>query len=74
MFNNFIQYRIEEGVDTVLQTYNYDDKKLVMKYYPHGSCGVDKIGRPVIVEWVGIVKFKELLEICKFERVSRMYI
>ena len=50
MFNNFIQYRIDKGVDSVLQTYNYDDKKLVMKYYPRKSCGVDKISRPVIVE------------------------
>jgi len=71
MFSNFLNYRKENGIEDILNTFKSEDRKLVLKYYPRSCVGVDKIGRPLLIDRCGIVKFKELIEICTEERLYR---
>ena len=65
MFRVYIDYRRENNLDTILQTFKIDPDlaKNVNKYYPRGYCGVDKIGRPVYIEREGFINPGKLWEL-----------
>lgn len=50
MFANYMNYRKENGIDTILTDFVYDKRPQVAEHYPAGYCGVDKIGRPIYIE------------------------
>lgn len=64
MFRAYVEYRKENNLDTILQTFKIDPDlaKNVNKYYPRGYCGVDKIGRPIYIEREGFVNPGKLWE------------
>ena len=50
MFSKYMDYRKENGINTILQDFTYDKRTEVAQHYPAGYCGVDKIGRPIYIE------------------------
>ena len=74
MFTNFIEWRKNENVDSIIAEYDYTEKKEVLEIYPHGYYGTDKLGRPVYIERFGILDVTKLFEITSEERIVRHYI
>ena len=74
MWQNFINWRNEQGVDDIIETYNYSERAVVEEVYPHGYHGVDKQGRPVYIERFGLLDVPRLFERTTEERIVRHYI
>lgn len=74
MFQNYINWRKEEGVDTILQTYDMTEYNAMREHYPHGYHGVDKQMRPVYIERIGIMDVPKTFELSTPERLVKHYI
>ena len=74
MFTNFMNWRRDQEVDTIIDTYQFDERAAVQEVYPHGYHGVDKLCRPVYIERFGLLNVPRLFEITTEERMIRHYI
>jgi hypothetical protein len=74
MFQNFANWRIEQSVDEVIDTYKFTERAQVQEVYPHGYHGVDNQGRPVYIERFGLLDVPRLFAITTEERMIRHYI
>jgi hypothetical protein len=50
MFENYMVYRKENNLDSIIADFNFDKRMEVFNNYKRGYCGVDKIGRPIYIE------------------------
>ena len=73
MFTKFVNWREKEEVDTIIDSYKYEERAAVQEVYPHGYHGVDKLGRPVYIERFGILNTTKLFQVTTQERVVRHY-
>jgi len=71
MFTNFIVWRRENNVDTIIEDFDFSERDAVQAIYPHGYHGVDRIGRPIYIERIGILNVPKLFEITTEERMIR---
>ncbi|KAI0269387.1 CRAL-TRIO domain-containing protein [Gloeopeniophorella convolvens] len=62
------QWRKDEKVDELVQTFDFKEKEEVNKYYPQYYHKIDKEGRPVYIERVGKLDIKALYAITTQER------
>jgi len=53
MFNNFINWRRENDVDNVIESYKFEEHHDVLQVYPHGYHKTDKKGRPIYIDRAG---------------------
>lgn len=53
MFAKYMEYRKENGINTILTDFVYDKRQEVAAHYPAGYCGIDKLGRPIYIELNG---------------------
>ncbi|KAK8520834.1 hypothetical protein V6N13_076970 [Hibiscus sabdariffa] len=88
MFLNYLQWRKDYGVDTIhkaskVQAISYlfmhEDFKFaeleeVKKCYPHGFHGIDRNGRPVYIERVGMVDLNALLQVTSIDRFVKYHV
>lgn len=58
MFKAFIEWRQKHEVDTILKTYVFNELPEVKQFYPHGYHKVDKLGRPIYIERIGLLKLQ----------------
>lgn len=72
MWNNFIQWRKENNVDTI-DTFVFHELEEVKKFYPHGYFRTDRKGRPVYIERLGKLKLTELFKVTTQDRLIRHY-
>ncbi len=66
-------WRQENGVDDAMN-FEFTEIDEVRKQYPHGYYKVDKYGRPVYMERLGLVDLDNLLSITNEERLKKYLI
>ena len=71
MCAKYFEWRNAENVDTILVNFEYAELEAVKKCFVHGYHGVDKQGRPVILERMGMIDIPNLLAATTPERLCR---
>ncbi|KAL7182770.1 hypothetical protein ACSBR1_041448 [Camellia fascicularis] len=71
MFLQYLKWREEFEVDTIVKEFKFEEYKEVKKCYPHGFHGVDKYGRPLYIERVGMVDLNAFLQITTIDRLMK---
>ncbi|CAG9321265.1 unnamed protein product [Blepharisma stoltei] len=73
MFQNYLRWRQEFGVDQIM-SYEFPELEQVKACYPHGFHKTDSHGRPIYIERIGSLDLKRLFEITTEERMIRYYV
>ncbi|KAJ0962014.1 hypothetical protein J5N97_029842 [Dioscorea zingiberensis] len=73
-FLNMLKWRDEFGVDAIVKDFKYDEYETVKKLYPHGFHGVDRNGRPVYIERVGMADLIAMLNVTTIDRYVKYHI
>ncbi|CAJ1928416.1 unnamed protein product [Sphenostylis stenocarpa] len=74
MFQNCLNWRKEFRVDLLPKEFNFTEYNEVKKCYPHGFHGVDRFGRPVYIERIGMVDLNKLGQVTTFERFIKHHV
>ncbi|KAG6849748.1 hypothetical protein H0H93_005546 [Arthromyces matolae] len=62
------EWRKEEGVNDILETFDFKEKREVDKWYPQYYHKTDKDGRPIYIEIIGQVDITELYKVTTQDR------
>ncbi|KAK6137574.1 hypothetical protein DH2020_028678 [Rehmannia glutinosa] len=74
MFMKYIKWREEFGVDAISKEFKYEEYEEVKKCYPHGFHGVDRYGRPVYIERIGMVDLDRFLQVTTIDRFVKHHV
>ncbi|KHN42702.1 phosphatidylinositol/phosphatidylcholine transfer protein SFH11-like [Glycine soja] len=74
MFQNYLKWRKDFRVDVLSKEFNFTEYDEVKKCYPHGYHGVDRYGRPVYIERIGMVDLNKLGQVTTFERFIKHHV
>ncbi|KAJ3140079.1 cytosolic factor, phosphatidylinositol/phosphatidylcholine transfer protein [Physocladia obscura] len=67
-------WRKENGVDTIIDTFEFPEYTAALKFYPRFYHKTDKIGRPVYVEQLGLLNLSQLFSVSTEERMQRNHV
>ncbi|KAH9607132.1 hypothetical protein KSS87_005060 [Heliosperma pusillum] len=73
-FLKYLKWREEYGVDAIFKEFKFDEYQQVQKHYPHGFHGVDRFGRPVYIERMGMLDIDALLRVTTVERLVKHHV
>ncbi|XP_025803622.1 phosphatidylinositol/phosphatidylcholine transfer protein SFH5-like isoform X5 [Panicum hallii] len=62
MFLNMLKWREDCSVDAIANEFKFEEYDAVKRCYPHGFHGVDKFGRPLYIERIGLVDLSKLMQ------------
>ncbi len=69
MFSNFVAKRKQFNLDTILDDFTYPELQEVKKHFEFCCHGIDKLGRPIYVEKMGVIDVPKLLTVTTEERL-----
>ncbi|KAL6178346.1 hypothetical protein ACLB2K_049864 [Fragaria x ananassa] len=73
-FLTYLKWREDYKVDAIPKEFKFEEYESVKKCYPHGFHGVDRYGRPVYIERIGMVDLNKLLQVTTLERFTRYHV
>ncbi|KAK6947584.1 CRAL-TRIO lipid binding domain [Dillenia turbinata] len=73
-FLKFLEWREEFGVDSISKDFKFDEIGEVKKCYPHGFHGVDRYGRPVYIERIGMLNLDAFLQVTSIDRFVKHHV
>ncbi|KAJ4950096.1 hypothetical protein NE237_026928 [Protea cynaroides] len=71
---NMLSWRKDFGVEAIAKDFRFEEYKEVKKCYPHGFHGVDRSGRPVYIERIGMIDLDALLKITTLDRLLKHHV
>ncbi|XP_061357779.1 phosphatidylinositol/phosphatidylcholine transfer protein SFH11 [Gastrolobium bilobum] len=74
MFQHYLKWREDFQVDTLAKEFKFTEYTEVKKCYPHGYHGVDRDGRPVYIERIGMVDLDKLMQVTTLERFIKYHV
>ncbi|CAF1996362.1 hypothetical protein YC2023_084958 [Brassica napus] len=73
-FLNYMKWRVDSKVDMISKEFKYEEYGEVKRHYPHGFHKVDKSGRPIYIERLGMVDLNAFLKATTIERYVKYHI
>ncbi|CAH2046040.1 unnamed protein product [Thlaspi arvense] len=73
-FLNYLKWRVDSKVDMIYKKFKFEEYGEVKKHYPHGFHKVDKNGRPIYIERIGMVDLNAFLKATTIERYVKYHI
>ncbi|KAK3008437.1 hypothetical protein RJ639_014435 [Escallonia herrerae] len=70
----FLKWREEFGVDAIAKEFKFEEYGEVKRCYPHGFHGVDRHGRPLYIERIGMVDLDALLRVTSMDRFLKYHV
>ncbi|KAJ3132817.1 cytosolic factor, phosphatidylinositol/phosphatidylcholine transfer protein, partial [Physocladia obscura] len=67
-------WRKENGVDTIIETFEFPEYAPALKFYPRFYHKTDKIGRPIYIEQLGLLNLTQLFSVSTEERMQRNHV
>ncbi|KAK2969442.1 hypothetical protein RJ640_012842 [Escallonia rubra] len=70
----FLKWREEFDVDAIAKEFKFEEYEEVKRCYPHGFHGVDRYGRPLYIERIGMVNLDALLQVTSMDRFLKYHV
>ncbi|KAF9162999.1 cytosolic factor, phosphatidylinositol/phosphatidylcholine transfer protein [Actinomortierella ambigua] len=74
MFTDCENWRREFKVDELIDGFKFDEEEAVRKCYPRYYHNIDKAGRPIYIERIGMIDIKTLFKVTDEERMTKQHV
>ncbi|KAG6874022.1 hypothetical protein C0995_007979 [Termitomyces sp. Mi166 len=68
------KWRKENGVDTILEDFEFTEREEVNKYYPQYYHKMDKDGRPIYIERLGFLDLETMYKVTTQDRLIKRFV